>query len=329
MSASPPAATSGTDTIASGPFNRPFRFGVQASGAPDRRAWRDLARQAEDLGYDVLSVADHLDDQFATTPAIMAAADATTSIRLGAMVFCNDYHHPVVLAKEAATLDVLSDGRLELGLGAGWMTTDYESAGIRMDPPAQRVKRLAEAVQVIKGLLGEGPVQFAGEHYQIRGLDGTPKPVQRPHPPIVIGGGGRRILSLAAREADTIGLNIDLRHGRIDATSGPTATAEATERKLGWIRDAAGDRFFTLELQTRIHLAAVTDDRWALAELVGPALGLTPSQALESPHGLAGTVDEIVEQCLDRRARWGISYITVSAEAMVEMAPVVERLRGR
>ncbi len=323
------SAGDGTRPDVPNPFTRPFRFGVQASAAPDRRVWRSLARQAEDLGYAVLSVADHLDDQFATTPAIMAAADATSTIRLGAMVFCNDYHHPVVLAKEAATLDLLSDGRLELGLGAGWMTTDYEAAGIPLDSPSRRVDRLGEAVAVIKGLFGEGPLDFDGEHYRIRGLEGTPKPRQRPHPPIVIGGGGRQVLTLAAREADTIGLNINLRHGRIDATSGRTATAAATEQKLQWIRDAAGERFPSLELQTRIHLAAVTDDRWSLAEAIGPALGLTAEQAIESPHGLAGTVDEIVEQCLARRARWGISYITVPVDAMVEMAPVVERLRGR
>ncbi|MCX7621859.1 MAG: TIGR03621 family F420-dependent LLM class oxidoreductase, partial [Acidimicrobiales bacterium] len=234
-----------------------------------------------------------------------------------------------VLAKEAATLDLLSDGRLELGLGAGWMTTDYQAAGIPMDPASKRVERLAAAVKMIKALFGSGSVDAVGKHYSVRGLDGTPMPVQVPHPPITIGGGGRRILSLAAQEAETVGLNIDLRHGRIDATAGPTATAAATEQKLQWIKEAAGERFATLELQTRIHLAAVTDNRWGLAEAVGPALGLTPEQAIESPHGLAGTVDEIVQQCLDRRARWGISYITIPAESITEMTPVVAELRGR
>lgn len=309
------------------PAIRPFRFGVQASTAADRTEWIQIARKAEDLGYSVLTVADHLDDQFATTPALMAAADATTTLRVGSLVYANDYHHPVVLAKEAATLDVLSGGRLELGLGAGWMREDYDAAGIAFDPAAQRIARLAEAVTVIKGLLANEPCAFDGEHYSVH-LHGTPKPVQRPHPPILIGGGGRSILSLAGREADIIGLNIDLRSGRIDETAGPTATAEATDEKLRWIREAAGDRFDDIELQVRIHLALVTNDLPSVAEAMSPAFGLTPDQGLETPHALAGSVDQIVETCLARRERFGISVIGLSLDAMEMMAPVVARLAG-
>ena len=309
--------------------HHPFRFGLQASEARDRRGWIEVARRAEDLGYATLTVADHLDDQLATTPALMAAADATTTLRLGALVWCVDYHHPVVLAKEAATLDLLSEGRLELGLGAGWQASDYDQAGIAMDRPGVRVDRLTEAVHIVKALLAQdAPVHLDGEHFRVAGMVGTPRPVQRPHPPLLVGGGGRRVLSLAAREADVVALNIDLRSGRIDASAGPTATEDATDEKLAWIREAAGDRFEHLELQTRIHLAAVTDDRRGLAEAVAPALGLTPEQAMASPHALAGTVDEIVEQCLERRERWGISYIGISADAMDDMAPVVARLAG-
>lgn len=309
--------------------HHPFRFGLQASAARDRRQWVETARRAEDLGYATLTVADHLDDQLATTPALMAAADATTTLRLGALVWCVDYHHPVVLAKEAATLDLLSEGRLELGLGAGWQVTDYDQAGIAMDRPGVRIDRLTEAVHVIKALLAQdAPVHLEGEHYRVAGMVGTPRPVQRPHPPLLIGGGGRRVLSLAAREADVVALNIDLRSGRIDTSAGPTATEDATDEKLTWIREAAGDRFPHLELQTRIHLAAVTDDRRSLAEAVAPALGLTPEQAMTSPHALAGTVDEIAEQCLERRERWGISYIGLSADAIDDLAPVVDRLAG-
>ncbi|MCC5952959.1 MAG: LLM class F420-dependent oxidoreductase [Acidimicrobiia bacterium] len=306
----------------------PFRFGLQVSTAPDRTRWRETARAAEDLGYSTLTVADHLDDQFATTPALMAAAEATTTLRLGALVWCIDYHHPVVLAKEAATVDLLSDGRLEVGLGAGWMASDYQQAGIPMDRPGVRVDRLAEAVTVMKGLLRGDTVTFRGEHFIIDGLAGTPRPRQAPHPPLLIGGGGRRVLTLAAEEADIVGLNIDLRSGHIDETAGPTATADATEEKLRWIRDAAGDRFESLELQVRVHLAAITDDRRGLAEAVGPSLGLTTEQALHSPHALAGTVDDIVEQCQQRREQFGISYIGISADAMDAMAPVVSRLAG-
>jgi probable F420-dependent oxidoreductase len=258
----------------------------------------------------------------------MAAADATTTLRLGALVFCNDYHHPVVLAKEAATLDLLSEGRFEMGLGAGWMFTDYERAGIALDPPAVRIDRLTEAIEVIKDLFADGPVNHEGAHYRVRDLEGTPKPVQLPHPPLLIGGGGKHILQVAARHADIIGLNIRLDHGRIDETAGPTATVAATRRKLAWIREVAGDRFDQLELQTRIHLVEITDDRQALAEIIGPAFGLTPDDALECPHALAGTVDDIVVQCQQRREDLGLSYIGVSAEAIDTMAPVVAALAG-
>jgi probable F420-dependent oxidoreductase len=282
----------------------------------------------------VLTVSDHLDDQYAITPALMAAADATTTLRVGSLTYCNDYRHPVVLAKEAATIDVLSDGRFEFGLGAGWMTTDYDQAGIPLDSPGVRIARLGEALDVITGLWADGPCSVEGEHYTVRGLDGFPKPISstgapaRPGPPILIGGGGRRILTLAARRADIIGLNIALGSGRIDASAGPTATDAATVEKISWIRDAAADRFDQIELQVRVHLAAVTDDRRGLAEALGPALGLTPDQAMASPHALAGTVPEIVEQCLERRERYGISYIGLGVDALDAMAPVVELLAG-
>ena len=308
---------------------RPFRFGIQASAAPSRAAWTEIARKVEDLGYATLTVADHLDDQFATTPALMAAAGVTSSLRLGALVYANDYHHPVLLAKEAATLDLLSDGRLELGMGAGWMRDDYEQAGIPFDRPSVRIARLGEAITVVKGLMGDEPCSFTGDHYRITGMHGTPKPVQRPHPPILVGGGGHKLLTLAGREADIIGLNIDMRAGYIGEPSGPTATAESTDEKLGWIRAAAGDRFDDIELQVRIHFALVTDDLEGTAEVVSPYFGLTPAQGLETPHALAGTVDQIVETCLARRERFGISYIGLSVDALDMFAPVVARLAGR
>lgn len=307
----------------------PFRFGIQASSASSSREWVDLARHIEDLGYDTLTVADHLDDQFAITPALMAAAAATTTLRVGALVYATDYHHPAVLAKEAATIDVLSDGRFEMGLGAGWMPSDYERSGIPFDPPGVRVERLGEAVTVVKELFAGSPCHHAGTHYRLDGLVGTPRPVQRPHPPILIGGGGRRILTLAGREADIVGLNIDLRSGRIDASAGPTATASATDQKVAWIREAAGDRFEDIELQVRIHLAMVTDDLASASILLSPAFGLTPEEGLETPHALAGSVDQIVDTCLERRARYGISYIGLSVDAMDAFAPVVARLAGQ
>ncbi len=307
---------------------RPFRFGVQVGHAADAAEWASIARKAEDLGFSTFTMGDHLDAQFAPTVGLMAAAAATSTLRIGALTYANDYRHPVVLAKEAATLDLLSGGRLELGVGAGWMTTDYEQAGIPLDPAGVRIERLAEAIAVLKGLFADGPVTLAGEHYTVAGLEGSPKPVQRPHPPILVGGGGRKILQLAAREADIIGLNFNLHGGRIDATVGPDGTAEHTAEKLEWIRDAAGERFDEIELQVRIHLAVITDDRAALAEQLAPAFGLTPEAALSSPHSLAGTVEQIIDDLVEQRERFGISYLGISADSMDDLAPVVARLAG-
>lgn len=311
------------------PTPRPFRFGLQANGPADPRAWRELAAKAEDLGYATLTMADHFDDDLAPGPALVAAAGATTTLRLGTLVYANDYRHPVVLAKEAATLDLLSDGRLELGMGAGWMTSDYAAAGLDLDPPATRIERLGEAVAVVKGLLaGDAPVHHQGSHYTVDGLVGRPIGPQRPHPPVVIGGGGRRILELAAREADVVGVNINLRKGVIDTDAGPDATLDQTEQKLAWIRAAAGDRFADLELQVRVHLAVVTDDRAGMAEALAGGFGLSSDEALASPHALAGSVDQIVADLLERRDRFGISYIGLSAASIEELAPVVARLAG-
>jgi probable F420-dependent oxidoreductase len=292
------------------------------------REWAELARKVEDLGYSTLTCADHLDDQFAPVPALAAAAAATTTLRLGTLVLANDYRHPVVAAKDAATLDVLSDGRLELGLGAGWMTTDYETAGIPLDPAGVRIDRMAEGLAVIRGLMADGPFSFAGTHYRIDGLEGFPKPVQQPHPPIVIGGGGPRVLGFAAQHADIVGLNVNLAVGVIDDRAGPNATEEATQAKVDLVREAAGERFDEIELQVRVHAVVVTDDRQGMAELMAPALGVSPDAALASPHAIAGTHDQIVEDLIARRERWGISYLGVSVDALDALAPVVSMLAG-
>jgi len=307
----------------------PFRFGIQCSSPPDvdRRHWTDLARRLEDLGVHRMTVSDHLDDQLAPFAALMAAADATTTLRVGALVLSNDYRHPAIVAKEAATIDLLSDGRFELGLGAGWMTSDYEHAGIPMDPPPVRVARLEEAVRVVRALFSPGPCPFAGEHYRIDGLAGTPKPVQDPLP-IVIGGGGRRVLEVAGRHADVVGLNPKLPHGVIDARAGADATEAATDRKLGWIRAAAGDRFDRIEIQTRIHLVVVTDDRPGTAEALAGGFGLSPEEALRSPHALCGSVEQIADDLVERRERFGISGIGLSLHDLDAMEPVIRRLAG-
>jgi probable F420-dependent oxidoreductase len=307
---------------------RAFRFGVQEHRAPSAAAWREKAQLVESLGYSTLYIPDHFGDQLGPVAALMSAADATTRLRIGSLVFDNDYRHPVVLAKEAATLDLLSDGRLDFGLGAGWMASDYEQSGIPFDTPGVRIDRMAEALQIIKQFFAGGSVSFAGKHYRVEGLEAAPSPVQKPHPPIVLGGGGRRMLQLAAREADIISVNYNLREGRINRKLVHTGMAGATEEKLDWIREAAGARLDEIELGATIFVANVTDDRDSIAESMSAALGTKPREILEMPHFLIGTVDQLVDDLRSRRERYGISFIVVPGEAAESLAPVVERLTG-
>ena len=308
--------------------DRRFRFAVQVSNAASGQEWADVAREAESLGYSVLSMPDHFDDMFAPGPGMAAAAAATRSLRVGALVYDNDYRHPVVLAKEAATLDVLSGGRLELGLGAGWQTTDYERSGIPLDPPGVRISRMVEGLRILKGLMADGEFSFQGEHYTVAGLDGRPKPVQRPHPPVLIGGGGRRILSIAAREADIVGIGANLRSGRVGPHLVENVTAEATARKVAWVREAAGDRFDQLELQMQVFLFMLSEDRAAAAAGLAHAMETTVEEVLRTPIVLIGTEREIADQLCRQRETYGVSYLSVTSQVMRDFAPVVARLAG-
>jgi len=301
---------------------------VQEHRAPNAKAWKDKARQVETLGYAALYLPDHFTDQLGPIAALMAAADATTRLRVGSLVFDNDYRHPVVLAKEAATLDVLSDGRFDLGLGAGWMATDYEQAGIPYDSPGTRISRMKEGLKIIKGMFAGEPFTFSGEHYQVKGIEGSPRPVQKPHPPILLGGGGRRMLRLAAREADIVNVNFDLREGQVNRDLVRTGLAEATDEKLRWIREAASDRLDSIELSVTIFLANITDDRESVATVMAAGVGAEPKDILAMPHFLIGTVDEVVDDLQRRRERYGISYVIVPGEADEAFAPVVARLAG-
>ena len=309
-------------------MTRSFRFSVQASAPRPAAEWRELGRRAEDLGYSALSVRDHLDADMAPLVALAVTAEATRDLRLTTLMLGNDFRHPLFLAKQAATLDLLSDGRLELGLGAGWKTTDYDQSGLALDPPGVRIARLAESVEILKRCFAEGSFDFDGEHYTVRGHDGQPTCIQLPHPPFLLGGGGRKMLSLAAQEAEIVGLNANMAAGVIDQRAGTSATVEATDRKLGWIRDAAGDRFADIELQTRVHMSQITDDPIGLAELMAPALGLDAEAALASPHVLVGSSGQCVETLLAWRERWGLTYISLNEDSMVEFGPVVEALAG-
>lgn len=314
------------------PHTRPFRFAVQLSKAPEpgAKAWAEQARKAEDLGYSALLMPDHFGDQLAPVPALAAAACATERLRIGALVFDNDYRHPLILAKEAATLDVLSDGRLELGLGAGWMKTDYEQSGISYDPPAVRVERFAEGVAVVKGLLeSDGPFSFSGEHYRITEHTAAPRPLQRPRPPILIGGGGKRVLSIAANHADIVGINVNLRSGEVGADAASDATPDATRRKIGWVKEAAGPRFEQIELNTLIGFVNITDKPAEILDPMASAFGLDPADAVHVPLALVGTVEGMIDELEWRREEYGISYLTIESGAWEPFAPVVERLAGK
>ena len=306
----------------------PFRFGVQEHRVGTAGQWRERARAYEAMGYETLYLPDHFDHQPGPIASLAAAAAATTKLRIGSLVFDNDYRHPVVLAKEAATLDVLSDGRLDLGVGAGWMVKDYERSGIPFDPPGTRIERLAEGVQILKGLFAGGKFSFTGRHYSIHDLEGFPVPVQKPHPPFLLGGGGQKMLTLAGREADIVHLNFNLKEGRLNPTMVRTGLARATDEKVSWIRDAAGSRFDEIELGLTIFRASVTEERDAVAAAFAPMMELEPRDILELPHFLVGTVAHIVEDLQARRERFGVSHIVLPDDAADDLAPVVERLAG-
>jgi probable F420-dependent oxidoreductase len=308
---------------------RQFRFGVQIKSASSQAALVDLARRVESLGYSTLSFPDHFDDQLAPIPALQCVADATTELRIGSTVHDNDYKHPVVLAKELATLDVLSGGRLQIGLGAGWMVSDYEQSGIAYDPPGVRIDRMLEGLAVIRGALGPDRFSFHGDHYTVTDYDGLHKPFQSP-PPVMIGGGGPRVLRIAAREADIVGVNATLTSGAIDASSFATMTAEAVDEKIAIVRAAAeaAGRSDAIELSIRAFIVHVTDDvdggLRTLAEFTGAPVELIAA----TPFALVGPVEKLIDELQERRERWGFSYIVGGQNDIEPLAPVVAALTG-
>ena len=308
---------------------RPFRFGVQASGSADRSHWVDLARRSEALGYDVLTMPDHFTEQLAPVPALMCAADATSTLRIGALVWDNDYKHPVVLAKELATLDVLSEGRLEIGIGAGWMISDYEQSGIPYDPARVRIDRFEEGLEIIKQAMGPESFSFTGSHYSITDYNGTPKPVQAPCPPILIGGGGKRVLGIAARQADIVGINATMHSGVVGLDTFSTMTAEAVDDKVAIVREAAGDRFDQIEMNIRAFLVSITPARAGAVAMMSGAMGVSAEMIEQTPFALIGPPEALIDDLLARRERWGFSYVIVGEGDVDAFAPVVAALAGR
>lgn len=312
----------------------PFRFGAAADAAPTRAAWVAQVRRAEELGYATFLVADHYTLDFPPIAALMTAADATTAIRVGSLVFDNDFRHPAQLAREVATLDLLSDGRFELGIGAGWRQADYDQVGLPFDGAGVRIDRLIEALAIIKQFFAQESVTFTGTHYRVSELQASPKPLQRPHPPIFIGGGGRRMLTVAGQEADIVGLHLKANaDGTVDASERTTA---ALERKLAWVRQAAGERFASLELSLLASAVVVTDDRHQAAEARARELaahgGMADTSAdmlLADPYLFIGTVEHIVEQITHLRQQFGISYVVMRPDDVEAFAPVVARLAGK
>lgn len=305
---------------------RPFRFAVQVAEPTNRDGWRSVAKQAEDLGYATLSMSDHFDNALSPFPALAVAAEATTTLRLATWVLGNDFRHPAVVARDAATLDALSGGRFELGIGAGWMTTDYTTTGLTLDSPGTRIDRLRESATIIRALLAGETVNFSGEFYSVTDLVSPLSPTQSPNTPLVMGGGGKKMLRLAGELCDVVGVNPNLASGAIDAQAAADGTAERTDNKIAWIREGAGARFDDIELQTRVHLAAITDDPDKTAADLSSAIGLSPEAILASPHMLVGTVSSIVEKIQAVRERYGITYFTWGGDTMEAMAPVVAEL---
>jgi probable F420-dependent oxidoreductase len=311
---------------------QPFRFGVNVRHAKSRAEWRETARKIEDLGYATLTLPDHLTELIAPMPALVSAAEATTTLRVGTNVLNNDLRHPVLVAREAAAVDLLTDGRLQLGLGAGSIQGEYEQAGLNFDRGRTRVERLAEAVTIIKGLLKGEKVTFSGRHYHVTGHTIGPLPVQRPYPPILIGGNGRLLLTLAAREADIVGLSgLTFRKGGAVPPDLSEWKVSSLDERVQLVREIAGEeRYARLEINALVQCVIVTDDRRGAAEeLTSRWTQLTPDEILQSPYVLIGSVDQMVEDIQARRKRWGISYYVVHEPYLDDFAPVVARLAGR
>ena len=324
-------------------MTRPFRFAVQAFSSTSRQAWVDLARQVEDSGYSTLHVADHLlgpgskiegtghrVQTLALIPALTAAAMATSTLRIGSRMACVSYHLPTVLTKEMASIDVLSEGRLEIGLGAGWLVNEYEGMGIPFEPAGVRIGQLRETAEFMRmAYADEAEVEYRGEYIQSYGYHAVPPTVQRPRPPLMIGGGAPKVLGLAGELADIVSVNFNNSSGVVGAGSITSSTEDETAKKIQWIKDGAGERFERIELETATYFISVEGRSEITPEQVMARTGMDHATLKRFPHAAVGSVDEICEELVRRREEFGFSYITVGDAHMDAFMPIVERLAGK
>ncbi len=323
-------------------MTRPFRFAIQAFSATSISEWVDLARKVEGSGFSTLHVADHLlgpgskiegtghrVQTLALIPALTSAAMATTTLRIGSRMACVSYHLPTVLTKEMASIDVISEGRLEIGLGAGWLVNEYEAMGIPFESAGRRIQLLRETAEFMRmAYADEAEVDYHGEFIESFGYHAVPATVQRPRPPIMIGGGAPKVLGLAGELADIVSVNFNNSGGVVGAGSISSSTDEETLKKIGWIRDGAGDRFADIELETAAYFISVEGRSKITAEAVMARTGMDLDQLHSFPHAAVGSVDEICEQLVRRREEYGFSYITVGDAHLDAFIPIVERLAG-
>lgn len=309
------------------PHPRRLRFAVELHEPLPGRTWLDSAREVEQLGYSTVFLPDHFDEGPGPIAACAAFAAVTRTLNVGVLVLDCDFRHPAVLARELATIDQIAEGRLEVGLGAGWKKADYDRSGIPMDRPGVRVSRLQEHATVLRGLWGDGPFSFSGDHYEITELDGTPKPYRPGGPPIVVGGGAPRLLRWAGATADIVGVNASIHSGEIDEAAAHDALADRIDEKVGWVREGAGDRFDDLELNAWLAAAELTDDP-ALVEGIAALFGTDADSFRRSPLALVGSPGDVAEMLAERRERWGYSYHVIPGDRAHDFAPLVADLTG-
>ena len=307
---------------------RPMRFATQAGSAPSGQEWIDRAKRLEALGYDTLAMPDHMiGGAWAAMPALAVAATVTQKLRVGTLVIDNDFRNPTVFARECATIDVLTNGRFELGIGAGWLDRDYQSTGIRFDRGRVRVARLAEAVTLMKRLFTEEQVTFSGEYYRVEKAECRPKPVQRPHPPFLIAGGGPDILALAGREANIVAIVVA---GITGAGKTPPEKfrLETMREQIAVLREAAGARFGGIELSMFLDCTLTDDREKTIAEMAEKGK-VEPDAVRNNAYRGIGTLREIRDHIVRVRDAIGVTYFCLRGPDVESFGPIVSELTGR